>query len=830
MNSWGFVPEKLIAENFITYDRLELDFTKLGRRVAVHGPTGAGKTTAFVDALTFALFGAAYEKSGAQFREKLAKEAGRPVKVELTFRVGGERYKVMRMIDSNGKYIRVELRRLEEGAKPITSLREVNQRIEKLLGMNYKIFLNTVAVRQGNVAELLHGLTPSEFRQMLLLAFGIDFRKIQDAVKDDYRQAEVEYSKITSRIEDLRKKIKEKDKVLRDLNNLRKELTKLNEDISKVRSKLQEVEQKLQAVHEKLSSARQEYKLMEKEYQNLQDKRRHLEEKMSDRERFMRELSKLSEIEEELKLLRESISKLRKATGILATIKEKRRALSRYERELRELERKEKELNGLRKRIEDLSCEISALESTVKKIEDIERKIDEKKELKNKLSGKREYLERNLAEIKEMKQRSSNGAIKCPLCLSELSPQKVEEVMRSITHTLTELRNQLESISRELEELSRERETVKKAEEKLNTLYKMLMRYEGQAKSLSEFVKKKVDLQGEREKCGQELKKMEEELSKLIEGICSYDEVEQKLAELEAKERALEEKVRKIAESRGRISELEKEIERLKNEIRELEPLISEEMLRRKKIELDELMKMEDELKRRKKEIESELEGLQDRMIKVSADVKALESKLKEIKDAENEIKSLEIEERKAREKLIMLKVLKEKVFHDQGFPMFLLSRFITRLQDYANYYLSSILPNYQIRLKRVKEGRQEKIRATVMDISRGYDRPLYTYSGGETAILGFVLRLALAKTLLEVKGAKSPRILILDEGFSSASEEYRAQLMKLLATLSQEFENIIVISHVPDIKFSEIFDRILEVQRDRSGSRIRDVTTSVKS
>ena len=98
-------------------------------------------------------------------------------------------------------------------------------------------------------------------------------------------------------------------------------------------------------------------------------------------------------------------------------------------------------------------------------------------------------------------------------------------------------------------------------------------------------------------------------------------------------------------------------------------------------------------------------------------------------------------------------------------------------------------------------------------------ERPYESYSGGEEFRIDFALRLALSRTLAQRSGFPL-RTLIIDEGFGSQDEQGLQKLIDAIFDVSSEFEKIIVISHLPQLKNS--FPARLEVEKTAEGSKVR--------
>ena len=159
-------PLKLTMSAFGPYaDRTELDFEALGTGglYLIAGDTGAGKTTIF-DAISFALFGEASgsNREPGMLRSKYA-AASTPTEVELRFRYGGKDYTVIR----NPEYMRpkgrgegltrqaADARLIYPDGHVITKLREVNQAIRDILGLDRDQFAQVAMIAQGDFLKLL---------------------------------------------------------------------------------------------------------------------------------------------------------------------------------------------------------------------------------------------------------------------------------------------------------------------------------------------------------------------------------------------------------------------------------------------------------------------------------------------------------------------------------------------------------------------------------------------------------------------------------------------------------------------------------------------------
>ncbi|MDB4888120.1 MAG: hypothetical protein JWN79_3558, partial [Gemmatimonadetes bacterium] len=96
---------------------------------------------------------------------------------------------------------------------------------------------------------------------------------------------------------------------------------------------------------------------------------------------------------------------------------------------------------------------------------------------------------------------------------------------------------------------------------------------------------------------------------------------------------------------------------------------------------------------------------------------------------------------------------------------------------------------------------------------------PKPVISGGEQDIANLCLRLAISQMIAERAG-QSFSLLILDEVFGSLDESRRQNVVELLRGLQDRFEQVIVITHIEQVR--EGLDRVISVRYDEeSGSSL---------
>jgi exonuclease SbcC len=152
-----------------------------------------------------------------------------------------------------------------------------------------------------------------------------------------------------------------------------------------------------------------------------------------------------------------------------------------------------------------------------------------------------------------------------------------------------------------------------------------------------------------------------------------------------------------------------------------------------------------------------------------------------------------------------------DKRLHDE------LDRALTDVRTDLNFQLRPELAEIASRfLDDLTDGRythlefDEEYRLTVMEEGL----PKSVISGGEEDLCNLVLRLAISQMIAERAG-QAFSLLVLDEVFGSLDEARRANVVELLRRLNDRFEQVIVITHIEQVR--EGLDRLLLVRFDEA-------------
>src|SRR5687768_12304631 len=94
-------------------------------------------------------------------------------------------------------------------------------------------------------------------------------------------------------------------------------------------------------------------------------------------------------------------------------------------------------------------------------------------------------------------------------------------------------------------------------------------------------------------------------------------------------------------------------------------------------------------------------------------------------------------------------------------------------------------------------------------------------YSGGEAFRINFAIRVALSQLLARRAGAHL-RTLFIDEGFGTQDEDGRNKLIEAITTIQEDFDLILVITHIDELRDSFPVHIVLEKTGEGSRASVR--------
>ena len=162
------------------------------------------------------------------------------------------------------------------------------------------------------------------------------------------------------------------------------------------------------------------------------------------------------------------------------------------------------------------------------------------------------------------------------------------------------------------------------------------------------------------------------------------------------------------------------------------------------------------------------------------------------------------------------------KAFGKNGVPAMIIEAAIPELEESANLLLSRMTDgrmNLHFSTQREKINTEGVIETLDIEIADELGTRSYEmYSGGEAFRINFAIRVALSQMLARRAGAHL-RTLFIDEGFGTQDEDGRNKLVEAIVAIQEEFELVLVITHIDDLRDS--FPVHIMVEKTPNGSRV---------
>ncbi|MCU0861257.1 MAG: SMC family ATPase [Methanomassiliicoccales archaeon] len=774
--------------------------------VGILGPNGSGKST-LMEAVAWALYGNESDivrqgKSGVRSAQAGMNEE---CSVALDFEISGDQYRVHRSM--RGKALAVEAQLTVNGKQLAKGDKGVSDEVRRVLGMDYKSFFISVFARQKEL-NALSALRPAERGKVVRRMLGIESltRTVEEIDRDRKR--------LQDRLFDLQKDLLDAEGRSRpDL--LRQELEALRLERGRAEERLRDLsgrDQRMSATLREATARRDSLSRTEEEHRRLQTL---LLGHRKDLEAAQAALRKAQASMEELE------RKGREASALQAEHDEYERALARKEEmEARAQEHVrrgamlnqraslEAKVGRARAEAEARAQAAAACTDSRKRLETVEESMEAVKAEQAQLrEGSRvkgaeadrlaKEMEKASARLEEIGRLGPEGV--CPTCERRLCEQ----------HSLLvgKLRKELAAMSEERSRLSAE---VEEAGRQL----------EQRATRLEALVKRRRDLQArceEDQRAEGQLSSAKAQLASLEEELAQLEAEASSLAPLDYSEEGHEALRRRLTELRPRWERrraLQAELMTLgqwqeERAAQEAKATSSGRSAAEAERGLSSLGYREgerqaaqgalDALMEQKRDFDRELSATERELDRMAAESSLKEERLAELEARERAVAGLtsQVEEQSALGQAM------------RDFRESMMARVVPTLSEVSSRLLAELT-----------DGRYAGMRVNgdyeIGILDRGEEYPLARFSGGEADLANLCLRLAISKVIAERAGS-ALNLLILDEIFGSQDQERKRNIMEAFAQLSRQFSQILLITHIDDVK--DMVGAVIVVEENEDGS-----------
>ena len=852
------IPIKLVLHNFLPY-RGEVTLDLRAVRVAcITGDNGAGKSS-LLDAITWTLWGKARGAAERDLMSLGTTEMG----VDFQFILGGQEYRVLRRRRRRGSspdvaQLEVQTRALTpDGEGPwraITgdTLSKTQKLLTEAIGMEYDTFINSAFILQGRADEFTTK-GPTDRKQVLADILGLGrYDGLEERARALRRERDAARKEAESRIERIEQELAQRPQVEEELQAVATGLVALQEDLLTSTDDLQTTRARRDELRHREAQAREAEERRDehaREANRLRDRIASAGMKLAELEAVIAEATTIRRGHADLLV---ALEQERAANAALAQLHDLQRRHREAERaiegarnrllqeqhaldhQLADLQRQQERLPLLSERYDKLSDQLATARAAEA---DRTILIDSVSAAKEELGGKKSDNARLLSEMKELKAKQTQmdqAEAICALCrrpVGEHDRQRIHDEYQAeglrlkgiytannarVAHLDREIMEYAARL-RQIDDEAKTRELlageVGKLRQQVLDAKEAIVRT-GQMAREREAIAARLTTQAYARREQEELVAIDREIAALAYDPAGHERLRvlvQDLRPYEARFHRLELAERAIVTERERLAE-DKANLGLRDEAREAAATRALEL----RGGLDELPV----LIRRVEDLAIAVERKTRELAEQNRRQGSLEAILRRLADREDEGRTLREERGRLAEEEGAYRDL-ARAFGKTGIQAMIIEAAVPELQDEANGILAN-MPGNSMRVE-FQTQRETRKGDTVeaLDIIIGDEagqRDYALYSGGEAFRINFAIRVALAKLLARRAGARL-QMLVIDEGFGTQDARGRDSLVEAIRSIEADFETILVITHVNEMK--DLFPTQIMVEKGPQGSSL---------
>ncbi|MGB9872168.1 MAG: AAA family ATPase [Anaerolineae bacterium] len=836
--------------NFMPYRQAEVDFS--GIHVAcLSGENGAGKSS-LLEAITWALWG---KTARSRKDDDLIRQGADEMEVDFTFRLGEATYRAIRRRrgGKRGSTL-LEFQIYDDGrwrSLAESSIRATEERIARILHLDYDTFVNSAFLRQGRADEFTIK-TPAERKRVLSDILGLDvWQEYEERAKARLQMVQTESRLNDMRLAEIDEELARRPEYEAQLEAARQEAEKWGDELRRLRQAWQEME-RIRGDYRRVREQREELAArLDQARRELDALERERREREARRDEYRALLDQAEEIERGFAAYQDALERERawgEKLSALAQLRDRRIALeteinqARHELEIR-LERAAQQVRMLQsrqitpeilRRHDDLRAQVAALNELRQQNEEAKQtlgrlalEMTELRAVNQSLKGDMEVLKERIAMLEE-------AEALCPLCRRPLTEPDRLRLLEEMRREGREKGDTYRANAARLKELDTEAKRLEGEVQANEASLRELPRLEQEAAMLAERIRAGQEAERELETAQAERDRVAAILAaedyahqaraaleevRAQEAALGYDAVAHEEARRAVRElQVYAQRREQLAEARTGLEREERELARLVEVRRRWEEQIAADQARQAELEkmahwLEEQLKeapaLEEKL-RRVEEVEAlarqRLGAAQQRLAACDELARQKENRLRRRAELARQ-ESLYAELRTA--------------FGIQGIPAMIIEAVVPEIEAEANSLLARMTGGrMHVRLETQKEILSGEVRET-LDIriaDEVGERPYENYSGGEQFRINFALRVALSRLLARRAGAQL-QTLFIDEGFGSQDAQGRERLVEAIHAIQDEFACILVITHLEELR--DAFPARIEVTRTSNGSAV---------
>lgn len=845
------IPLDLKLRNFMAYRETSLSFNGI-HLAALTGHNGAGKSS-LLDAITWVIWG----KARARRDDELIRLGQSEMEVELTFGLNDNVYRIVRKRESSGRGRSSLSFQVEDagGWRTLSepSLRATETKINDLLRLDYDTFINSAFLLQGRADEFTTK-RPAERKKILSDILGLEiYDRYADQAKQQAAQNEQEARLIEARMQDIERELAKEPEYRTQLAVAERDIATLSRDLETAEQTLELLRERHRAINDK-----------QRQLEDLRDRLKATQTDITDLtqavataqnviDRYQATLARRAEIETGLAQLAEARTTVQDWDTRLqewARLSDQKHRLDQALHSAKA--RVESDLRASTTRIEMLAPKAAAVEEHRRTLEQTQTELAALTQLQAELDTRRtdlsmleqeavrlaeqnKQLEQEMAEIKENLTQLEHAGSNCPVCKRPLDEHHRAEVLAQFQADGTERGDQWRANKARRAEIDRQQQDTRQQVTNMERQLKQLGKLQGQAAKMEQAVQEAEAAALELTQAQAQQVTLQQQLENktyAAEVLADLTEVKAELARLGYDEAAHK-------QARASVQALT-HFETEGRDLTDAEKRIKEETARQTKdrARLDRLREQTGKDRSRVTELEAETAGfteLTEQLNQASSAVTELDRRERTARDqkimaqqmldfvaqqaAERSKQAGKLE--KVRQTAGIYREL-QTAFGKKGVQALLIESAIPEIEDEANRLLSRMTDGrMNLRFETQREARSGDSTIETLDIliaDEAGTRDYELYSGGEAFRINFAIRIAISKVLARRAGAQLQTLMI-DEGFGTQDAQGRERLVEAINAIQDDFERLIVITHIDELK--DAFPVRIDVWKTPDGSQV---------
>jgi DNA repair protein SbcC/Rad50 len=724
---------------------------------------------------------------------------------ELEFDLGPDHYRVVRSI--KGKNCVSDATLTVNGSLTAKTDKGVTDVIVDRLGMDYKSFFISVFARQKDL-NALSSLRPADRKKTILRMLEIDV--LDDVVIEidkDAKGKRIELANLNLLLYEESGQEK-RARVEAERSALVEEVQQLEVSLQEQRKLLEALDKRTNVVKGAWDQAEAKFREYSAHRQKAGEIRAGMEKNAQAIERMAKDIGSLKEkskraveLEGANRQYLDSVARKDSMESSRSSFMELNHQRTRRARLESEAEEIEKRIARSKKELADLKEPSKHLTSTEENLKRADESIANANRRSDGIGSEIKQTEKEVTDReKKMEEvRSIGPNSKCPTCERTLADH-YSTLLDLMVKDISEMRSQLADLSVQLLKADEELEKDRKVRGNIDTRLQKLRKDVIEETKLTSNIK---NLEDQISKAREDMSEADSAIDRIgtVEfDAIAYERLKKDLVELKRTSdlyNQLTIEARRLPEVELQKASMEKQVEAEREEMERVQEMMarsghSDELLENAK-------RAYVDVRDRREAKAKDTYTLQNGIDRKKAEISGRDDQLKHLSEVETRVRAVQRESD-------TLAVLSEvmRVFRSN-----VISRIVPTLSQ-----ISSALFEELTEAKYNGMELDEDYNINIYDKGQRY--PLDRFSGGEADLANLCLRLAISRVIAERSGS-SINFLVLDEIFGSQDTIRKRSIMQTFTGLSKQFGQIILITHIEEVK--DLMGNVIAIKEMADGS-----------